>query len=388
MSLSRGRDLMAIPGPSVVPDAVLRAMHRPAPNIYEGDLIAVTDRVFAGLKRVAGTDGSVAIYLGNGHAAWEASLANLLLPGDKALVLATGRFGLGWAAMGRQMGIDIEVMDFGFQDTIDLDALETRLRADTAGSIKAVLAVHVDTASSVCSDMSAVRAAMDAAGHPALLVVDAIASLGCDRLEMDASGIDVLVAACQKGLMTPPGVAFTFQNDKAMARRVACPSPYWDWGPRVAPDIFYQYFCGTPPTHHLYGLEAALGLIFEEGLEGVWRRHAIFARAVWAAVEAWGTDGTFTLNIADPASRSHAVTTILTAPGDAARLRRWCADTSGLTLGVGLPISGSRATRSSVSGTWGISTRRCCSGRSRPPKPASRHSGSFTARAASARRRG
>jgi alanine-glyoxylate transaminase / serine-glyoxylate transaminase / serine-pyruvate transaminase len=340
MTLSRGRDMLAIPGPSIIPDRVLQAMHRPAPNIYEGALIEMTETVIADLGRVARTDGSVAMYIGNGHAGWEAAISNMLAPGDRALVLATGRFGLGWAATARQMGIDVEVIDFGFRAGIDAQRLEDRLRADRAHAIRAVLAVQVDTASSVLNDLAAVRAALDAAGHPALLAVDSIACLACDRFEMDALGVDVTVAACQKGLMTPPGLAFTFQSARAMAERVRCPSPYWDWGPRTAAEAYYQLFCGTAPTHHLYGLRAALDMIAEEGLEAVWRRHGVFARAVWAAVEAWGADGALALNIREPALRSHAVTTIRTAPGDGNALRRWCADTAGLTLGIGLSVEG------------------------------------------------
>lgn len=340
MTLSRGRDLLAIPGPSVIPDRVLRAMHRAAPNIYEGDLIALTGTVLADLRRVAGTEGTVAVYIGNGHAAWEASIANLLAPGDPALVLATGRFGHGWAATARQMGVEAEVMDFGFRAGVDADRLAERLRGDCGHAIRAVLAVQVDTASSVRNDVAAIRAAIDAARHPALLALDSIACLGCDRLEMDALGVDVLVAACQKGLMTPPGLAFTFQNARAMQRRVRCPSAYWDWAPRVGGDAYYQLFCGTAPTHHLYGLREALDMILEEGLEAVWRRHAVFARAVWAAVDAWGAGGALALNLREPGLRSHAVTTIRTAPGDGARLRRWCADVAGLTLGVGLSVEG------------------------------------------------
>ena len=337
MSLSFGRDLLAIPGPSVTPDRVLRAMHRPAPNIYEGELIGLTERVIADLRRVARTEHSVAIYIGNGHAGWEAVLANILAPGDLALVIATGRFGLGWAEMARRMGIAVELLDFGFRAPADPDRLEARLRADAEGRIKAVLTVQTDTASSVRNDIPALRAAIDAAGHPALFVVDCIACLGCDGFEMDAWGVDVMVAACQKGLMTPPGLAFTWHGPKAEAGRVDPRSSYWDWGPRVRPDAYYQLFCGTAPTHHLYGLREALAMILdEEGLERTWARHAAFAQAVWAAVEAWGAGGALGLNIADPASRSHAVTTIRTGTAEADRLRRWCADAAGLTLGIGL----------------------------------------------------
>ncbi len=341
MTLSRGRDILAIPGPSIIPDRVLNAMHRAAPNIYEGELIELTGTVIADLKRVAGTAGEAAIYIGNGHAAWEASLANMLAPGDLALVLVTGRFGAGWAETARRMGIAVETMDFGFGGGIDADALEVRLRADRDRRIRAVLAVQTDTASSVRNPVAPLRAALDAAGHPALLAIDCIASLGCDRFEMDAWGVDVMVAACQKGLMTPPGLAFVFFGARAAAAAVRCPSPYWDWAPRVAPEQYYQLFCGTAPTHHLYGLRCALDMILEEeGLAAVWRRHAVFARAIWAAVEAWGSGGALALNIADPTLRSHAVTTIRATPGDGTRLRRWCAERAGLTLGLGLSAPG------------------------------------------------
>ena len=265
MTLSRGRDILAIPGPSIIPDRVLQAMHRPAPNIYEGELVTMTGTVLADLRRVARTDGSVAVYIGNGHAGWEAAVANMLAPGHKALVVATGRFGLGWAATARQMGIDVEVIDFGFRAGIDADRVADRLRADHRHEIRAVLAVQTDTASSVLNDVPALRAALDAAGHSALLAIDSIACLACDRLEMDAWGVDVVVAGSQKGLMTPPGLTFTFQNERALRQRVPCPSPYWDWGPRVAPDAFYQLFCGTAPTHHLYGLRTALDMILRGG---------------------------------------------------------------------------------------------------------------------------
>ncbi len=195
MTLSRGRDILAIPGPSIIPDRVLAAMHRPAPNIYEGELVEMTEGIIADLARVARTTGKAAIYIGNGHAAWEAAIANVLAPGQKALVVATGRFGLGWAQMARTMGVEVEVIDFGFEAALDPGRVADRLRADRGHEIRAVMAVQTDTASSVRNDIAALRAALDAAGHPALLVVDCIACLGCDRFEMDAVGVDVMVAA-------------------------------------------------------------------------------------------------------------------------------------------------------------------------------------------------
>jgi alanine-glyoxylate transaminase / serine-glyoxylate transaminase / serine-pyruvate transaminase len=336
MTLARGRDLLAIPGPSVVPDRVLRAMHRAAPNIYEGELHEITGSVERDLKRVAGTEGHVAIYIANGHGGWEAAISNLLAPGDAALVLATGRFGLGWAEMARGLGVAVESIDFGFRAALDPDRIAAKLAGDREHRIKAVLAVQADTASSVLNDIPGLRHAIDAAGHPALLAVDCIACLGCDRFEMDAWGVDVMVSASQKGLMTPPGLALIYLNARAAAAQARTASPYWNWTPRIEPEVFYHKFCGTAPTHHLYGLRAALDMLFEEGMEAIWARHEALSGAVWAAVAAWGTAGALELNIAEPAARSRAVTTIRTAPGDGPRLRRWCEDAAGLTLGIGL----------------------------------------------------
>ncbi|MFQ5624274.1 MAG: pyridoxal-phosphate-dependent aminotransferase family protein [Paracoccaceae bacterium] len=338
MTLSRGRDYLAIPGPSVVPDRVLQAMHRAAPNIYEGPLVELTRSVVANLKRVARTEGEVAIYIANGHGTWEAAISNIFAPGDTALVLSTGRFAAGWGEAARAHGVRIATLDFGMHEPADPARVQDALWADQEHRIKAVLVVQTDTASSVKNDVAALRAAIDAAGHPALFMVDCIASLACERFEMDAWGVDVMVAASQKGLMTPPGVGFTFHNGKAAAVRAGNPvrSLYWDWAPRVAPERFYQYFGGTAPTHHLFGLRAALDMLEEEGLEACWTRHETHARAVWTAVETWGGGGPLRLNIAEPAARSTAVTTITAKGHDMARLRHWCSENTGLTLGIGL----------------------------------------------------
>ena len=252
-NLSQGRGYLAIPGPSVMPEAVLNAMHRPAPNIYAGEIVDMMPPLMEDLRRIAGTQHQVAMYIGNGHAAWEASLSNVVAPGDKVLVPATGRFGHGWGDAATGIGADVEVMDFGLQSTMDIDQIADRLEADTNHEIKAVLAVHVDTSTSVINDIAGLRAALDAADHPALLMVDCIASFACDRFEMDNWGADVMVTACQKGLMVPPGVSFVFFNDRAAAVRDAMPrvSRFWDWTPRANPEEFYQYHCGTAPTHHI-----------------------------------------------------------------------------------------------------------------------------------------
>ena len=341
MSLANGRTYHAIPGPSVVPDRVLTAMHRAAPNIYHGELVEMTHALVPELKWLAGTEGHVAIYIGNGHAAWEAVNCNLFSRGDAVLVLATGRFGHGWADSLRALGVEAEVMDFGRQAPADPARLAERLAADTGHRFRAVFCTHVDTATSAKNDIAALRGAIDTAGHPALFGVDCIASLGCDAFRMDDWGVDVMVAASQKGVMVPPGLGFVWFSDRAreVARGAGLRTPYWAWEPRVAPEHYYQLFCGTAPTHHLYGLRAALEMLREEGLEAVWRRHARLAGAVWAAAEAWGQGGAMALNIADPAARSHAVTSLrLTAP-DGTRLRDWCEREAGVTLGIGLGMA-------------------------------------------------
>ncbi len=339
--LAQGRSYLAIPGPSVIPDEVLNAMHRAAPNIYAGPLVDMMTGLMADLRRVARTQHHVAMYIGNGHAAWEAALSNVVAPGDTVLVPATGRFGIGWGDMATGLGAKVEVIDFGKSSPMDLARVEETLRADTGHQIKAVLAVHVDTSSSVRNDVAGLRRVLDAVGHPALLMADCIASLGCDTFEMDAWGVDVMVTACQKGLMVPPGVCFVFFNDRAEEARATMPrvSRYWDWNPRAHPDEFFQYHGGTAPTQHIYGLRAALDLIHAEGIEQVWARHAVLARAVWAASDAWSAKGAFAMNIADRSCRSHAVSALRMQSPDATELRNWVQQHLGLTLGIGLGMA-------------------------------------------------
>ncbi len=338
MTLSNGRTILAIPGPSIVPDRVLRAMHRAAPNIYDGELVDMMPTITADLKAVAGTQHQVAMYIANGHGAWEAACSNVFSRGDKVLALSTGRFALGWADMASMLGVEVEIMDFGTTAALDPTRVEERLRADTEGQIKGVLTVHVDTSTSVKSDVAAVRAAMDAAGHPALLLADCIASLACDPFEMDAWGVDVMLAACQKGLMTPPGMSFVFFGPKAdeVHKTADCLTHYWNWDRRVTPEGLYHYFDGTAPTHHLYGLREALDMIDEEGLPQIFERHRRLSGAVWAAAEIWGADGPLKLNVAEPAHRSWAVTMLHLGGSDAARLRDWTDRAAGVTLGIAL----------------------------------------------------
>ena len=341
MTLANGPQYLAIPGPSVMPDRVLRAMHRPSPNIYAGELVEMAFGLIPDLKAVAQTRGHVAMYIGNGHAAWEAALFNVISKGDKVLVLMTGHFGWGWSNMAGTMGADVELMDFGRRSANDLDAVEARLRADADHQIKAVLSVHVDTSTGVKNDIAGLRRAMDASKHPALLMADCIASLVCDDFQTDAWGVDVMVAGCQKGLMVPAGMSFVFFNDKADAVREAngCASHYWDWRPRMQAEALWQLFDGTAPTHHLYGLRAALDMIAEESLPQIFVRHRVLAEAIWAAVEVWSAGGPIELNIQDAAYRSHAITSLRIGAPYGTALRTWCEQEAGLTLGIGLGMA-------------------------------------------------
>ena len=338
MNLSQGRPYLAIPGPSVMPDRVLAAMHRPAPDIYAGALIDMTASLYPDLRAVARTAHHVAIYIGNGHAAWEAANTNLFSRGDRAMALVTGQFGTSWANAVERLGVRVDRIDFGRNAPADPARLADALRADVRQEIKAVLLTHVDTASTVKNDVAAIRSALDGTGHPALLAVDCIASLGCDPFEMDLWGVDVMVGASQKGLMRPPGLGFVWFSDRAAERCRASDlrTPYWDWTPRAFADEYWQQFCGTAPTHHLFALREALTmLVHEEGLEAAWARHRRLAGAVWAAVDAWGQGGDIRLNIADPAARGNSVTSVR-LDGAAERRRAWCAAQAGVTLGIGL----------------------------------------------------
>ena len=335
--LARGREFLSIPGPTNVPETVLQAMHRPAVDIYADDLLDTTRQCLQDLKPVFRTAGSTYIYIANGHGAWEAALTNTLSRGDRVLVLESGRFARGWGDQGEMLGLAVEVLPGGWRRAVDPAAVAARLRDDTALAIKAVLVVQIDTASGVVNDIPAIRAAMDAAGHPALLMVDGIASIGCMPFEMDLWGVDVAITCSQKGLMMTPGLSFVAATDKALAahRTADLRTAYWDWTARDMPEN-YRKFCGTAPEHMLFGLRTALGLLFEEGLERAWARHAALARAVQAAVAVWSGGGALEFNIAAPAERSAAVTTILTPGFDPERLRAFTRDNCGVVLGSGI----------------------------------------------------
>lgn len=342
MTVANGRRFLSIPGPTNVPDEVLAAMHRPAIDIYQGDLVQSTTYCLNGLKKVFRTKGNTYIYIANGHGAWEAALTNVLSRGDKVLVLESGLFATGWGEMAAVMGIEVEILPGDIRSAVDPVAVEQRLREDRAGEIKAVLVVQVDTASSVVNDIPAIRAAIDAAGHDALFMVDAIASLGTMPFEMDQWGIDVAVTGSQKGLMMTPGLSYVAANPRALERhkKADLVTRYWDWTFRDG-ELHYQKYCGTPPEHMLFGQAKALEMLLTEGLEAAWARHAILAGMVQAAVAKWAEAGALEFNISQSTQRADSVTTVLLNDHDPAALLNVCEEKCGVTVGITIgPLDG------------------------------------------------
>jgi alanine-glyoxylate transaminase/serine-glyoxylate transaminase/serine-pyruvate transaminase len=346
MTVSKGREFLSIPGPTNVPDAVLAAMHRPAIDIYSGELIGITESCLSDLQKIFRTKGRAYIYAANGHGGWEAALTNVLTRGDHVLALESGRFAIGWGEMASMVGVEVEVLKGDWRRAVDPSALEERLKRDKAHAIKAVLVVQIDTASGVVNDIAAIRKAMDAAGHPALLMVDVVASLGCMPFDMDGWGVDVAMAGSQKGLMTPPGLAFVAANDKArkVHQAAGLRTLYWDWTFREG-EVHYQKYCGTPPEHLLFGLRKALDMLLAEGLEAAFRRHALLAEATRAAVARWAEGQVIAFNIVNPAERSNSITNILMQGRDPRLLLDYCRDKCGVILGVGLGALDGKAFR-------------------------------------------
>lgn len=338
MTFRAGWNFLMTPGPTNIPDRVLRAMAQPAMEYAGPDFLEFSVGVHEDIKKVFQTTAEVFIYSANGHGAWEAALCNTLSPGDTVLVPDTGQFSTSWSQMAESLGIISQYMPADWRHGIDPDAVEQALRQDTSHKIKAVLMVHTDTATSITSDVPAVRKAIDAAGHPALFMVDTIASLVTTDYRMDEWGVDVTIAACQKGLMVAPGLSFTAANDKAreIGKSTTMPRNYWNWQSRRG-EIHYTWYCGTGPVNSIFGLRESLNMIFEETLEGAYGRHQRLADAVRAAVTVWGGSGTFELNALVEDQRANGVTTILVEDGmDVAGLHTLCRDKFNVSLGYGL----------------------------------------------------
>jgi alanine-glyoxylate transaminase/serine-glyoxylate transaminase/serine-pyruvate transaminase len=326
-----------IPGPTTVPDEVLSAMHRPAIDIYSGPLIDVTMSCLRDLRKVFRTSGDTYIYAANGHGAWEAALTNTLSRGDRIVVLESGLFALGWAEMAKRLAIDVVILPGDWRRAADPAQLKSYLADDREGRTKAVLLTQVDTASGVLNDIPAIRRAIDAAGHGALLMVDLIASLGAVPFEMDDWGADVAVAASQKGLMMTPGLSFVAASSKAKTahRSADLRTFYWDWSFRDGPE-HYQKYCGTCPEHLMFGFRKSLDMILDEELDNVYRRHRLLAEATRRAVTEWAKGGAIEFNILEPAQRSDSVTVISMNEAQAASLLEYCRYMCGVILGIAI----------------------------------------------------
>jgi alanine-glyoxylate transaminase/serine-glyoxylate transaminase/serine-pyruvate transaminase len=337
MTVRAGREFLAIPGPTNMPEDVLRAMHRPALDIYSREMVELTAGLLGDLTKLFATKGHTYIYIANGHGAWEATLSNVLSRGDKVLVLESGRFAINWGAAAAAMGAEVEVLKGDFRRAIRPAEVEARLRQDKTHRIKAVLAVQVDTASGVFNDIEAIGKAIRATGHPALYMVDTVASLGCMPFEMDGWGVDVAMSGSQKGLMTPPGLGFVAASDRAreVHKTANMRTPYWDWTERDGPE-HYRKYAGTAPVHLLFALRQAIDMLFEEGLENAFQRHRLLGEAVRRAVATWAEGQVLSLNITEAGERANTVTTVAMNGHDPVALHRYCKEKCGVVLGTGI----------------------------------------------------
>jgi alanine-glyoxylate transaminase / serine-glyoxylate transaminase / serine-pyruvate transaminase len=337
MTVRAGREFLAIPGPTTMPDEVLQAMHRPALDIYSAEMVELTESLLRDLSKMFATKGKSYIYIANGHGAWEAALSNVLSRGDKVLVLESGRFAIGWGHAASLMGAEVEVLKGDWRRAIRPAEVEERLRRDKEHTIKAILAVQVDTASGAYNNIEAIGKAIKASGHPALFMVDTVASLGCMPFEMDGWGVDVAMSGSQKGLMTPPGLGFVAANARAQEvhKRANLRTPYWDWTEREGTE-HYRKYAGTAPVHLLFALRKAIDMLTAEGLENAHLRHSLLAEAVRRTVAVWAEGQVLGFNITEPAERSNTVTTVTMNGHDPAALQRYCKEKCGVVLGTGI----------------------------------------------------
>lgn len=329
-----GRHFLQIPGPTNVPDRVLRAIDMPTIDHRGPDFANLAQRVLTGLKPVFRTSQPVIIYPASGTGAWEAALVNTLSSGDRVLMVETGHFASIWSRLALRLGVKPEIIETDWRHGADPDAVEKRLRADTQHVIKAVCIVHNETSTGCTSPIADIRKAIDAAEHPALLMVDTISSLASIEYRHDEWGVDVTIAGSQKGLMLPPGLSFNAVSEKALAaaRSAGLPKSYWAWDEMLAANKDCQ-FPFTPATNLLYGLDAALAMLAEEGLEEVFARHRRHSEATRRAVQAWGLE----VLCQEPRDYSHSLTAVLLPAGhDADLLRARILRAFNMSLGNGL----------------------------------------------------
>jgi alanine-glyoxylate transaminase/serine-glyoxylate transaminase/serine-pyruvate transaminase len=329
-----GRHFLQIPGPTPVPDRVLHAIAHPTIDHRGPEFAELTHDLLRRLGPVFGTSGPVVVYPSSGTGAWEAALVNTLSPGDRVLAFETGHFATLWREMAQRLGLEVELVPGDWRHGVDPEAVLERLAADKSHSIAAVMVVHNETSTGVTSRIPDIRAAVDQAGHPALLLVDTISSLGSIDYRHEEWGVDVTVSCSQKGLMLPPGVGFNAVSPKALAASATArlPRSYWDWAPILESNAhgFYPY---TPPTNLLFGLREALAMLEEEGLANVFARHSRHAEATRAAVNGWGLE----VLCADEREYSGSLTAVLLGEEyDADKVREIILDRFDMSLGTGL----------------------------------------------------
>jgi alanine-glyoxylate transaminase/serine-glyoxylate transaminase/serine-pyruvate transaminase len=331
-----GRHFLQIPGPTNVPDRVLRAMDRPTIDHRGPEFAGMAAEIFEGLGQVFGTPGPVIVFPSSGTGAWEAAIVNTLGPGDKVLMFETGHFAMLWKKLAERLGVVVDLVPGDWRHGVDPGVVEARLSEDrrATGSVKAVMVVHNETSTGVTSRIPEIRQAIDRAGHGALLMVDTISSLGSIEYRHAEWGADVTVACSQKGFMLPPGLGMNAVSDKALAaaKQGGMPRSYWDWDEmrKANASGFFPY---TPATNLLYGLREALAMLREEGLANVFARHARHAEATRRAVRAWGLE----ILCADPAEYSNVLTAVMMPPGhDADQLRAAVLSRFDMSLGTGL----------------------------------------------------
>ena len=334
MSTPAGRHFLQIPGPTNVPDRVLRAMDMPTIDHRGPDFAQLTFDILRDLKRVFKTSADLVIYPASGTGAWEAALVNTLSPGDKVLMFETGHFATLWRDIAGDLGLDVDFVAGDWRHGVDPDEVETRLNADKAHRIKAVMVVHNETSTGITSRIAEISKAIDNAAHPALFMVDVISSLGSIDYRHDEWGVDVTVAGSQKGLMLPPGLSFNAISAKALqaAETATLPASYWRWQPMIAA-IDNGYFPYTPATNLLYALRESLKMLHEEGLDNVFARHIRHGEATRRAVRAWDLE----ILCLNPDEYSAALTAILVPEGhDADHLRKVILERFNMSLGTGL----------------------------------------------------
>jgi alanine-glyoxylate transaminase/serine-glyoxylate transaminase/serine-pyruvate transaminase len=332
--LTAGRHFLQIPGPTNVPDRVLRALAQPTIDHRGQRFTSMAREALDGLRRVFQTSAPVVVYPASGSGGWEAAFVNTLSAGDRVLMAETGHFAVQWREVARRLGLEVDVIGGDWRHGVELDAIEQRLHDDRAHLIKAVAVVHNETSTGTTSDIAGVRRRLDRAAHPALLLVDTVSSLGCMEYRHDEWGVDVSIAASQKGLMLPPGLGLLAISDKALAAGASAgmPRSYWDWRPMIA-DNKAGFFPTTPATNLLFALVEALHMLDEEGLPNVFARHQRFGEATRRAVTAWGLD----LVCLDRAAYSSSVTAVMMPEGhDADQFRAVTLDAFDMSLGAGL----------------------------------------------------